>query len=239
MIYHTHALASVVALLLAGCGGAAFTVDNTRLGDAAEAGAPEEAATQEASAEAGAEASPAEEAGAPEAGPTDTGTVETDAPTAPDAPDAPVATCVTDLSNVGANDFKIAFTITTTFAGPTSMAVLNQRNATDCGQPPTAGPWWDVIVTSSGGVEASVSDGTHVAIVEAGDSVNDGKAHHVTVQRVHGSLFYTDDGAVRSALVTDNYPIIGFMPPFVTGSDPCTGTINTTGVVSDVCVSTP
>ncbi len=140
--------------------------------------------------------------------------------------DAPV--CTNDLSDVGTGDFRIEFDVTT-FGGSQTMALINQR---DCG----SGAWWDVVISSTGGVEATTSDGTTSTTVEAGNSINDGARHHVAVVRQAGLFWYERDGAVGSAKVP-NVTVISSLPTLASGSDCASGVVAFVGRLDHVCVT--
>lgn len=154
------------------------------------------------------------------------------------------AACLQDLSNVGTGDFRVDFTITMQVlpaAGwPGTVALVGQRTSPSGSMncDPTA-PHWEVILSSGGGVETGLGDGTHAAGVEAGNGVADGMPHRVSVVRRAGLLWYERDGVVGSAKVPAAYPLAD-LPPLSVGSNPCTNVpIAGLGTISDLCITTP
>jgi hypothetical protein len=150
----------------------------------------------------------------------------------PDADAAPV--CLTTLSGVGASDFRIAFTLTTTETGLT-LDLLNQRaGCTD------TSAFWDITLSPTAGPIATTGDGTSSSVVtcEAGNSLNDGQPHAVVVGRTGGSLWYSSDGVVHSPLVPDAFAF-GTFPALTVGSDACSGNMPFAGhgTISDVCLT--
>jgi hypothetical protein len=146
--------------------------------------------------------------------------------------------CVTDLSNVGAGDFHVAFTLTTT-AGSIDMALLNQR--TGCDESST---WWDVSyipsTSTTGAIEVATDDGTHYVVVEqaAGAPPDDGAPHRIVVARSGGQLGFTIDGATAGGPLADPYAF-GAMPALKIGMDACPGFGPTVGMITNVCIATP
>jgi hypothetical protein len=152
--------------------------------------------------------------------------------------------CLSTLSGIGTGDFRISFTLTTTNTTLT-LALVNQRancactGASNCSSPST---FWDVVVDSSGGIIATTDDGSGASYVdvEAGNSVNDGKAHQIVIARTAGMLTYSSDGVVHSSEVADAYSF-GAFPSLTIGSDVCSTTTPLTGhgTLTDLCITTP
>lgn len=203
------AIALGVSLLLNACGGGAFTSIDAPPIEATDSGA-ERAAPP-----------PPTLDGSPEA--------------APDAAPAPAA-CLTDLSNVGAGDFRVAFTLTTTELG-TPLALLGQRASCD-----DAAPYWAVTLSAQGGIEATTQGAAEspAVTVEAGNSVNDGAPHQVVIARAAGRLGYWRDGVLGSSLVPDD-SVLGVMAPLSVGASACPDAAPLAGhaELSDVCLTTP
>lgn len=145
---------------------------------------------------------------------------------------APV--CLTDLSGVGAGDFSIHFTLTTTETVLT-LGLMNQRTGCD-----DMSTFWDISLSPTGGIIAATNDGTHLVVVEAGNSLNDGKPHKVDVIRRGGLLWYASDGVIHSVQTPDPYSF-GTFPPLVLGSSACAGTTPALdhAAISEVCISEP
>jgi len=161
-----------------------------------------------------------------------------DSPTSAEgAADAPSPVCLTDLSGVGTRDFRIAFRLTTTASGGT-YALLSQRTGCDM-----SSAWWDVTLQPLGGVELATDDGTAASyvFVEAGDSVNDGKAHQVVVARENGSLVYYDDGVLRSSAILDASNFGDFAGALSIGRSSCSAEAPLAGhgAISNVCITSP
>lgn len=233
------ATSTLLALLLPACGGAPFnagSITSTRDGggdDSAEPGDTGAATEAETEAEAEADASPE---AAPEAS-TDTGPEA--APADAGAPDTSIEAgrvCALDLSGVGSRDFRISFTLTTSNGGAT-LDLVNQRTGCDM-----TSTFWYVTLSPVGGIEFATDDGsaTSYAVVEAGNSVNDGQPHAIEVGRTAGKIWYASDGTIHSALVPDAYTFAAF-PALSVGASTCTGTTPLAGhgTLTDLCVSVP
>ncbi len=154
--------------------------------------------------------------------------------TGADGGSAPV--CLPTLSGVGTGDFRIAFTLTTTYVPATGsyMALLNQRSRCDDTQ-----PGWDVWMTAQGNLGVEVFDGSGSAYDYVTDSraVNDGAPHRVAVVRSGTSLVVEVDG------VAETYPSepamsLATLSPLDTGVDPeCSGVRDLSGQLTEICVS--
>ena len=142
-----------------------------------------------------------------------------------------VPVCLTDLSGVGTGNFSIHFTLTTTESVRT-LGLLSQRVGCD-----DTSTFWDVTLGPTGGVTASTSDGVHHVVVEAGNSLNDGKPHRVDIVRHDGEFWYASDGAINSAPTPDPYAF-GVFPPLVLGSSACAWASSASGhaTISNVCL---
>ena len=145
-------------------------------------------------------------------------------------------TCTNDLSGIGAKDFRIAFTITTSSIA--YSAVLNQRS--DC----KASMFWDVRMLASGTLQIETDDKTTggsvggYTIFDSTLKVNDGAPHAVVITRTSGVLSCTIDGAAAGS--QSSGASFGALPPLATAVDVCEGVDGTTplvGVVAGVCVS--
>jgi len=144
--------------------------------------------------------------------------------------------CLTDLSDVGAGDFSIHFTLTTNETGMT-LALLNQRLGCD-----QMSLFWDITLSATGAVVAATDDGIagHYVTVQAGSSVNDGKPHAVDVIRKSGKLWIASDGAVVSPMTPDPYTFTTFSSLAV-GTSACTGVTPAAAyaVIANVCLTEP
>lgn len=214
-----------LVFVLAACGGEAFTIGHGPGGDAGE---PLEASLAP-------DAPSANDAGdGPQSGGDGGDAVAGDsADLSSDAGDGGRA-CLSTLAGVGEGDFSITFTITTVFADP--MAIASQRVGCADGS-----SFWDLELSSSGGVVFTANDGASSqppVSLEAGNSVNDGKPHAVLITRRAGELHYERDGVTGSATIAD--PVaFDALPALVVGSDACPGVSPTVGMVSDLCLSSP
>ena len=189
--------------------------------DASNAGSPSDgSATSDASTvavDAG-----AGEAGSPDAG-HDAGTVS-----------APDGGCSQDLSNIGAGDFSVSFSLRTTQAG--LVALLNQRTACS---PST---FWDVRL-SSGEIQVETDDGaSYVQLTSTGPELDDGALHVLLVDRIGGTVtIYVDGVASGNASSSSS---LGALPPLATGTDVCDGQHGTyafygTGEITSLSDSSP
>lgn len=215
----------VLLTLAIGCGGAPFIADTT----------PEEHPDATPGHDAAPDVAPGHDAGpSPEAAPEASLEASQDAgPEADDGLEAEASsTCVGDLSGIGANDFHITFTLTIATTEPVS--IISQR--IDCDYSPS---FWDIQMSAAGGIIGITGDGNpnDIVTVEAGDSINDGQPHQVVVARTGGSLWYSSDGTVHSAYVSDAFSF-GDMTPVAYGVDGCPVT-KTIGVVKNLCITTP
>jgi hypothetical protein len=204
-------LLAVLAMVLVGCGGSAFSVGegDDGGGDVVVRADGDDAGMHVAVPDAAMEAAPPEAAEA-DAGPA----------------------CLSTLSNVGTNDFRIAFTLTTT--AKMSTALVNQRST--C----TASTEWDVFMSPGGGIEFETDDGVSAdrVFVIGGGPVNDGQPHKIVAARTNGQIWVQTDDGIRSQLIPDPYAIDA-LPPLVEGSDPCTETVVLVGTIADLCVYIP
>ncbi len=151
------------------------------------------------------------------------------------AADVAPPACTMDLSNVGNVDFHISFTISTSATGVT-VALLSQRSGCV-----TTSPFWDVTLSSTGGVTLSTGDGSGTTyFVEAGNAVNDGQPHRVVVQRVAGLISYWRDGVLGSSMSPDP-DAFGALPALATGTSACMGTVPLTGhgTLTNLCITSP
>jgi hypothetical protein len=226
-----------LTLLLCGCGGAQFGVEqgdaspaNTHDGDAGNNG------------DAMADATPSHDSGSETDSGSDIGDAGGDDAAADaradDANDAAPdgGACITDLSGVGTGDFRIAFTVTTTGE---NEELLDQRPVCSWGP----GGFWDINVDPYGKIVASTGDGSSLATVigvTSSVTVSDGVAHHVVVSRTTQMLGVRVDGiAVPSVSDAD---FLGSLPPLQQGTSVCVGKSSVTtldGTLTDVCITRP
>lgn len=232
----------VAACALAGCGGAPFTtaLDSPAAQDdggsvAAQDGGRDDAPADPVEATLDRQATSGD-GGVPDGAGQDAGQDDGGGDGGDGGVDAPRA-CVSDLSGVGTGDFRIEFTIATTDAPASYMALLNQRTHCD-----DTRPGWDVWMTAAGDLGIEVFDGSagsYDNVTHDGRAVNDGGPHRVAVSRSGGGTVLTVsvDGAAR------NYPgelamALGTLAPMDEGSDPtCTGVSPISGQLTDVCVA--
>lgn len=142
--------------------------------------------------------------------------------------------CVTDLSNVGAGDFRIAFTLTTSEVGK-QLALVSQRAGCD-----ETSAYWSVTLSQGGGIVAVTSDGTPEGMVsvEAGNGVNDGLPHSVLVARIAGQLSLSRDGVTDSALMPDTNAF-ATLSALAVGMDTCKmdSALEGEGTLTDLCIT--
>ena len=237
---------AVLALVTGACGGAPFvelTADTDGGGGGAEASVvvqddaggggamlDHRASSQEASRE----ASDGQDANAADA---DAGQSPEDAGAHHDAGQQEAGRpCVTTLSGVGGGDFRVSFTIETTASGGT-YALVNQRSGCDM-----ASAWWDVTLTTTGGIELATDDGSGASyvFVQSGAAVNDGAPHTVVAARTNGSIWLSKDGVVDSVATPDSYSF-GPLPPLTLGSSACSAEspLSSRGTITNLCLTTP
>jgi hypothetical protein len=142
--------------------------------------------------------------------------------------------CLTDLSNVGAGDFHIAFTLTATVSGVV-LDLLNQGTVCQ-----GSSPAWDVAVGPSGSIEGSTFDGTAIVSLHTTTTVNDGAPHHVVYARTSGVLWASTDGVADNSGVQDDSDLTDMPALQVGAGDPCTTTpLSGHGTLTDLCITTP
>jgi hypothetical protein len=157
-----------------------------------------------------------------EAGPGDATTIDANPP------------CRGDLSNIGTNDFRVSFGITTSQSQ--FSAIANQRSV--CAH----GVYWDIRMTSGGLIAAETDDAVHYTpLTSAGARINDGRLHDVVLQRSGGTLTVFVDGAPSGSAAS--LASFGALAPLRLRSDVCTTAIDGTntfvGAISNVCLSSP
>jgi hypothetical protein len=219
----------------AGCGGSPFSAEDRLLG---EAGVAEDSAV-----DVGLDDAQEAEAQSPDVEPdvgveaAADGGAESGAHDA--TADAPVCSCVTSLSNIGLQDFYIAFTLTTTSTMP--MSILNQRSACV-----TTLPFWDVYTGTNGAFSSSEG----VVYINVGDGsasfddvstqklVNDGQPHRIVIARLGGTSFkLTVDGTGGVQSGGPSNPLNATLPPLMMGTDVCSAYAPLSGQIVDVCIS--
>ncbi len=140
----------------------------------------------------------------------------------------PPAVCDNDLSNIGAGDFRIQFTVTT--SQTTWVALVSQRAT--C----TNGMFWDIrIVNHQIFAETDDGNGNYTGLY-SNKVVNDGLPHFVVVKRTSGVLSIDIDCQVDSSAASA--AVIGALPAFAE-STPCVsdGTEPLVGTLTDLCVT--
>jgi hypothetical protein len=144
--------------------------------------------------------------------------------------------CTGDLSSTGGGDFHVSLTLQTTQTS-SQFAVVNQRAACN------AGNFWSLRVENNVVVfetDAIVGGNPVDSIVNGCTHVNDGKVHHVLVQRVAGTMSIYVDGALDASGASTS-PLSG-LPAFESGNDPCVGVDGTVafdttkGSITAACV---
>jgi hypothetical protein len=147
-----------------------------------------------------------------------------------------VAACTGDLSNIGAGNFRIDFTLTTTTQ--VRAAVINQR--TYC----FASTFWGARVEGNGQLLVETDDGSpgHQTIFTSNITVNDGSPHAVTITRISGLVEIRIDG--RNGNSAQSLASFGSLPPLRTLTDPCSepvpsgdGTVPFVGTLTGICVA--
>jgi hypothetical protein len=146
-------------------------------------------------------------------------------------PDGPA--CVRDLSNVGAGDFHIAFTLTTSQSGTQSapLPIVSQRN--NCGD----AVFWGIRMYN-GRVNAEL-DGSNAGAGYVGllsnASVSNGRPHDIVVQRVAKTLTIIIDGAASGSVSCST--ALGQLPPLLEGTDQCLSPL--VGTIANLCITSP
>ena len=227
-------LVVVLAVLSVGCGGAPFTAFDPTLAEDGGTFSRTDGALANPSEATAVKQDSAPDSSAPDVdGSGEAGSLDAVA----DAPDAGARVCVSDLSGVGTGDFRVSFTIATTYSPPSYMALLNQRTRCD-----DTRPGWDVWMTAAGDLGVEVFDGAAGAydnVTHDGRVVNDGAPHRVAVSRSGGGTVLTVsvDGVSR-VYPGETSMSLGAMAPLNAGSDPtCTGVSPLSGALTDVCVA--
>lgn len=156
---------------------------------------------------------------------------------APDLrPPADLRSCVTTLDGVGTGDFTIEFTVASSAAIASAMAVIGQRATCD------HSVMWDVRIVSTNQlfIEFDNSDAPYTAFLTT-RTVNDGAPHAVVIARRGGAVSVTIDGFVDTTAVSaaQSFPA-GSLAALSLGSDVCQGqdgTVALSGSVNNVCLS--
>jgi hypothetical protein len=150
--------------------------------------------------------------------------------------------CINDLSNIGAADFRISFTITTALQG-NYIAVVNQRAI--CGP----GMFWDIRI-NNGFLRIETDDNINPLVVfNSTNRVNDGIAHQVGITRASGTVSVAIDGTPSGSHV-GTASAFAKLAPLVVADDPCEGdggcpsncsdgTLRLVGSVVNLCVESP
>jgi hypothetical protein len=143
--------------------------------------------------------------------------------------------CVGDLSNIGAGDFRISFSLTSSQRG--TVAVANQR--TTC----WFGMFWDVRLLN-GTLEIETDDGVnYMQFTTSGHLVNDGQPHQVLIRRTSQMVTVQIDGVAAGTGVSR--ASFGRLSPVVWGMDPCQvgpmkdSTVAFKGTLTNLCVTVP
>jgi hypothetical protein len=163
----------------------------------------------------------------PEAGPPPAATLDAGV----DSADADG--CRGDLSNIGAADFHVSLSVTSTQTG--LVAVANQRS--QC----SPSVFWDIRI-DGGFVLVEADDvASYGAIQSPGPRVDDGRPHDVLFQRKsHVLSVYVDDaGGMPTTPSTASF---GQLPPVAVKMDVCIpqdGTVALTGTVANLCIASP
>jgi len=239
-----YALLVTISVAAVGCGGAFTAGSDPAHGDAApqndDSGSSPDAVASEGGPDSG-EAASGEAANDSDAGSGDAADTGTGQDTGGDGDaDAASPTCLTSLSNAGAGDFSIHFTLTTT-AGATDMALFSQRVGCD-----ETSSWWDVSyipsTTTQGALQVATCDGSasdYVVLEQtSGPHPDDGQLHKVVVTRISGQLSFMIDGVLSAGPIADANSFSS-LPALKIGTDDCPGFVPTIGNISDVCITVP
>ena len=143
---------------------------------------------------------------------------------------APAASCVNDLTGIGAADFSIAFTLTTT--ATVGSGVISQRAI--C----MHSSFWDVRTNAVGALGFELEDTARRYTVMQVDAVlNNGQPHNVQVCRRAGRVYGYVDGKLAGQV--ESQTIVGMLAPLAIGTTKCgplDGTRALVGTVADVCI---
>ena len=142
--------------------------------------------------------------------------------------------CLSTLNGVGTADFSISFTLTTMYAAGQVVALVNQRAGCDQNS-----VWWQAAINSGGGVLFATCDGAGTCEGVTGNAVNDGKPHHVVLDRVAGVITCSVDGVIGST-APDAYSFGAFGAALRIGTDACGDTpLAGYGTLADLCITSP
>jgi hypothetical protein len=249
-------MVAVSAILLAGCGGSAFSLGTELVvDDAGEAGDvvarvdADDAGTQVVTTDADAGKTPMD--AAPEA---DAGQVEAQAEAAPQADAAPedaaaeaatdaaTPVCLSTLDGIGTRDFRISFTMTSTSA-QTLVPLVNQRAG--CNQ--TSVMWQALVDGYLGGKAlfnmcALTGPGTCSTTgpsVSTSNPVDDGQPHRIVIRQISGVVSISSDGVI--GMTSPNaYSYETFGAPLTIGTDDCGDPpLAGYGTLTDLCITSP
>jgi hypothetical protein len=161
-------------------------------------------------------------------------------------PEASTPVCLTDLSNTGAGDFSISFTLSTTMVGVS--AILNQRQI--C----AGSDFWDIQAafpsptqsnqpngafgTSMFGIGMETDDTQNYTDLVAPVILNDGVAHSIQFLRLSGNLSVVVDG--KTIVAKPSLSVFNMLSPLAQGKDVCDsvdGTLPfTSGSITNLCL---
>ena len=227
----------LVATMLVGCGGTAFSAADAPLhedGGAAETSSVEtdsgagmldhRVLSPEGSQEAGVghDAAPGNDAGPVFNEAATTHDAQADAGDAPNG-------CADDLSNIQGGDFHIDFDVLTGKTGGSGPLLRQQSNCSD----PYMVHW---LINVSGNILVELGDGTKYVELMSVAFVDDSVWHHIAVVRLSGAMSITIDGHIDNSLTNAGLSISTALPPLQIGLE-CSSPAVFAGQIKNVCVA--
>jgi hypothetical protein len=241
-------MVAVSAILLAGCGGSAFSLGTELVDDAGGTGDvvarvdADDAGTQVITTDADAGKTPDADQveGQAEAAPQADAASEDAATEA--ATDAATPVCLSTLNGIGTRDFRISFTMTSTSA-QTLVPLVNQRAG--CNQ--TSVMWQALVDGYLGGKAlfnmcALTGPGTCSTTgpsVSTSNPVDDGQPHRIVIRQISGVVSISSDGVI--GMTSPNaYSYETFGAPLTIGTDDCGDPpLAGYGTLTDLCITSP
>lgn len=146
--------------------------------------------------------------------------------------DGPLVTCAEDLSNLGTDDFSVAFTLQTTETG--KRALVFQR-AICAGSP---GHWEAYIGDGAraGTAVFEMWDGGSGYLVPHTRNVIDGQPHMLEFRRISNTLTAYVDGVAGGSTAGGTGLNMAYPAIQIASGHPCAATMPLQGTITNVCV---
>jgi|HubBroStandDraft_2_1064218.scaffolds.fasta_scaffold45219_2 hypothetical protein len=248
---------AATVVVLAGCGGAAFSTEDRAPAD--DAGGDAEANKNDSGTAVATDADAGKQEASPLNSPETGSPPEAGVDAAPEAsadasPEAAPPVCLSTLNDVGTGDFHISFTMTSA-STQTIVPLVNQR--TGCNQNSV---FWQALVDGrawDGKIQFDMCDVTgsgscpNGPTVYTGSPVDDGQPHRIAIERVSGVISISSDdvAGTTSPDVALGVTLAGegadasfetFGAPLTIGTDECGDPpLAAYGALTDLCITKP